>query len=268
MDGELSEVRLCDLSFDTWLTEYVEVDFTAGTLSYIMDTLVATVTIPGLAEQTVNYYNVEYGPYGWWTGHQHYMDYINITPESSSIIAATVEPADGGTVTGGGTFEFGQTCTLTATPNEGYNFMYWTENGVMVSSDAIYSFIVTGDRDLVANFSEGESVCNIVFDLYDSYGDGYTGNYLVVSYGGITEQFTVESGSFASYSREIATGSDISLSWIQGSYPEDCSFDIKFENGVLIYHGSNLNDGFQHELDINCAVANAPRLISAIAIPE
>ena len=268
LDGELSEVRLCDLSFDTWLTEYVEVDFTAGTLSYIMDTLVATVTIPGLAEQTVNYYNVEYGPYGWWTGHQHYMDYINITPESSSIIAATVEPADGGTVTGGGTFEFGQTCTLTATPNEGYNFMYWTENGVMVSSDAIYSFIVTGDRDLVANFSEGESVCNIVFDLYDSYGDGYTGNYLVVSYGGITEQFTVESGSFASYSREIATGSDISLSWIQGSYPEDCSFDIKFENGVLIYHGSNLNDGFQHELDINCAVANAPRLISAIAIPE
>ena len=268
LDGELSEVRLCDLSFDTWLTEYVEVDFTAGTLSYIMDTLVATVTIPGLAEQTVNYYNVEYGPYGWWTGHQHYIDYINITPESSSIIAATVEPADGGMVSGGGTFEFGQTCTLTATPNDGYNFLYWTENGVMVSSDAIYSFMVTGDRDLVASFSEGESVCNIVFDLYDSYGDGYTGNYLVVSYGGITEQFTVESGSFASYSREIATGSDISLSWIQGSYPKDCSFDIKFENGVLIYHGSNLNDGFQHELDINCAVANAPRLISAIAIPE
>ena len=32
--------------------------------------------------------------------------------------------------------------------------MNWTENGTAVSSDATYSFTVTADRDLVANFSE------------------------------------------------------------------------------------------------------------------
>ena len=68
------------------------------------------------------------------------------------IIRATANPAEGGTVTGSGTYEIGQTCTLIATPNEDYAFVSWTENSVEVSTDASYSFTVTGDRNLVANF--------------------------------------------------------------------------------------------------------------------
>jgi len=54
----------------------------------------------------------------------------------------------------GGSFNHGQTCVVTATPNTDYHFVNWTENGTAVSSDATYSFTVTGNRDLVANFSE------------------------------------------------------------------------------------------------------------------
>ena len=78
IDGIVSTIRLCDILFDTWLTEHVAVDFDAGTLSYYMDTLVATVTIPGLSSKATSYYNVEFRPYGWWTGHQHYMDWVDI----------------------------------------------------------------------------------------------------------------------------------------------------------------------------------------------
>ena len=67
-------------------------------------------------------------------------------------ITVTINPDEGGTVTGGGYYEGGITCFLTAIANENYIFYYWTENGEVVSSDAVYSFIVTGDRDLVANF--------------------------------------------------------------------------------------------------------------------
>jgi hypothetical protein len=67
-------------------------------------------------------------------------------------ITTISNPFDGGTVMGGGYYEGGATCALTAMANEGYCFYYWTENGVEVSSTATYSFIVTGDRDLVANF--------------------------------------------------------------------------------------------------------------------
>ena len=52
------------------------------------------------------------------------------------------------------TYYEGETCTVTATPNAGYGFVNWTENDVAVSTDASYTFTVTADRNLVANFAE------------------------------------------------------------------------------------------------------------------
>lgn len=70
----------------------------------------------------------------------------------NEVINAYASPANGGTVSGGGTYTIGSICTLTATPHQGYEFVNWTENGEEVSSDATYSFEVTGSRTLVANF--------------------------------------------------------------------------------------------------------------------
>ena len=67
-------------------------------------------------------------------------------------ITATANPAAGGTITGAGSYLENATCTLTATPNIGYNFVNWTENSQQVSTNAAYSFTVTGPRTLVANF--------------------------------------------------------------------------------------------------------------------
>ena len=68
-------------------------------------------------------------------------------------VSVTVNPSNGGTVSGNdGLFYIGQTCTLTATPNAGYYFYNWTMNGSVVSTEEIYSFTVTGNMSLVANF--------------------------------------------------------------------------------------------------------------------
>ena len=70
----------------------------------------------------------------------------------SYTITVSADPSDGGSVTGGGTYNYGQGCTVTATPNTGYNFINWTENGSVVSTNASYTFTVTGNRNLVAHF--------------------------------------------------------------------------------------------------------------------
>ena len=70
----------------------------------------------------------------------------------SFTITANANPTDAGIITGGGTYDYGQSCTLSATANEGFNFVNWTENGEVVSTDAEYTFNVTGDRVLTANF--------------------------------------------------------------------------------------------------------------------
>lgn len=67
-------------------------------------------------------------------------------------ITALAEPTEGGTVSGGGSYTEGSTATLTASPNEGYSFHNWTENGGTASSSTTFSFTVNSSRQLVANF--------------------------------------------------------------------------------------------------------------------
>ena len=79
-----------------------------------------------------------------------------VAPVVSYVVTVSANPAEAGTVTGGGKYEEGATATLTATANEGYEFVKWTENEVEVSTDAEYTFEVLADRALVANFKEAE----------------------------------------------------------------------------------------------------------------
>ena len=74
------------------------------------------------------------------------------TPNNNFTIAVSASPTNGGTVSGGGTYQMGQSCTVRAVPYNGYSFSKWTEYGVNVSSNANYTFTVNGYRVLVANF--------------------------------------------------------------------------------------------------------------------
>lgn len=67
-----------------------------------------------------------------------------------------------GTVSGGGSFFFGQTCVLQATPLGVYHFIKWTENGVDVSQSATYSFVVETNHDFVAHFHREVSIAATV----------------------------------------------------------------------------------------------------------
>lgn len=69
-------------------------------------------------------------------------------------ITATASPTNSGTVTGGGTYASGSTCTLHAVANSGYTFQKWTKNGTQVSTNANYSFTVTGNASYVAHFQQ------------------------------------------------------------------------------------------------------------------
>jgi hypothetical protein len=69
------------------------------------------------------------------------------------VISISSSPSNGGTVTGGGAFHYGENCTVVATANPGFNFINWTENGNPVSNQLSYTFTVTSDRSLVANFT-------------------------------------------------------------------------------------------------------------------
>jgi hypothetical protein len=72
---------------------------------------------------------------------------------NSYNIGLNSSPIAGGTTTGGGTYSYGQSATVTASPSAGYAFTNWTENGSVVSNNASYTFTVTKNRNLTAGFS-------------------------------------------------------------------------------------------------------------------
>jgi len=68
-------------------------------------------------------------------------------------VSVSANPAAGGYVTGGDTYNENASVTVTATANSGYTFVNWTEGGSSVSTDAAYTFLLgTTNRILVANF--------------------------------------------------------------------------------------------------------------------
>ena len=108
----------------------------------------------------------------------------------NSVINVSANSTTCGSVSGGGTYFDGTDCTLSATANEGYIFVGWSEDGETVSTEATYSFTVCGNRNLVAffyNYISGAcqyvdlglpsgllwATCNVGAETPEGYGNYY-----------------------------------------------------------------------------------------------
>lgn len=77
---------------------------------------------------------------------------IIVNQNFTCTVESTVSPANSGTITGAGEYCYGDSITLTATPASGYEFDYWSEDSIGLSTDTTYSCIIRGDRNIVAHF--------------------------------------------------------------------------------------------------------------------
>ena len=67
------------------------------------------------------------------------------------------------------------------------------------------------------------------YELTDSYGDGWTGNQIIVREQGSAEPtatLTLKSGSSASGTLDLIKGKNYELVWVKGNYSDECSFSI------------------------------------------
>lgn len=82
--------------------------------------------------------------------------FTETTPPQPTTYTVTVaaNPVAGGNVTGGGTYNAGATCTITATPNQNYSFAGWTaSDGSSPVNTATHTFTVTNDVTWTASFT-------------------------------------------------------------------------------------------------------------------
>ncbi|MDR0864389.1 MAG: M6 family metalloprotease domain-containing protein [Candidatus Symbiothrix sp.] len=78
-----------------------------------------------------------------------------------------------GTIAGEGEYEKNATATVTAVPADGYRFLQWRTGDEVVSTDATYSFTITGPVYLDADFIPVEAVINVVSESFEYNAPGW-----------------------------------------------------------------------------------------------
>ena len=76
-----------------------------------------------------------------------------ILAEEVFSVEMEASPMEGGSTSGGGLYASGTTCTVSAMANNRFVFVNWTENEDPVSNESVYSFPITSNRNLAANFT-------------------------------------------------------------------------------------------------------------------
>ena len=69
------------------------------------------------------------------------------------VVKLSSAPAVGGGTSGSGSYVANSLVTVSASPNTGYTFAGWKEGANVVSTSSSYQFVLTGNRTLVATFT-------------------------------------------------------------------------------------------------------------------
>ncbi|MBQ1696162.1 MAG: fibronectin type III domain-containing protein, partial [Bacteroidales bacterium] len=91
-------------------------------------------------------------------------------------------------------------------------------------------------------FCAAEDMCEIRYELEDSYGDGWNGNTLNVvdaSTDEVLASWTIEDGSSASGTLAVCDGRDIRFEYVGDNFTNETSYKVYDVNGDLIFEGSD-----------------------------
>ena len=151
-------------------------------------------------------------------------------------ISVSANPSNGGSVSGGGTFNQGASCTVHATANSGYTFVNWTENGTQVSTNANYAFTVTGNRNLIAHFQQQQQQYTISVSANPSNGGSVSG-------GGTFNQDGTQVSTNANYSFTVTGNRNLVANFAQSEHTIQATAGangiITPSGTVTVTHGAN-----------------------------
>jgi hypothetical protein len=177
---------------------------------------------------------------------------IELTTTSNNYVTINTQPITGVTL------EAGQEVT--------YDFSVTIASNCPETAVLPVTFTMSTDGGLIATGNENlKNACNVIFNLVDSYGDGWNSAALVVSFDDGTESqsLTFSSGNSAEYVLEIGNGTHVTLTWTSGSYDGECTFTVNYEGDLVIFQQTTRpSAGVLYEFDCNCAAASLTYMVT------
>ncbi len=109
--------------------------------------------------------------------------------------------------------------------------------------------------------------CDYVFVLHDSYGDGWNGNGILVTFSdGTTQTLTLSSGNYGTFTVTIPDNESMTCTWVNGSYAYETSFEILNGCGVELTSGSGQQYGEIFAAACVLPTCPAPMALSATEV--
>jgi len=93
-----------------------------------------------------------------------------------------------------------------------------------------------------------EDMCEIQYELSDSYGDGWNGNainVIDVETGLVMATWTIDNGSSATGSLDVCNGREIKFEYVTGDFSNETSYQVFYSNGTEMFSGSDAMDSPQ-----------------------
>jgi hypothetical protein len=141
-------------------------------------------------------------------------------------------PSIGGILKGGGKYAIGTKAQLQATPNTGYNFVSWTENGNVLNKNASFAITASRNISIIGNFRDASSDAYIV-SLRANIDNAGT----LTGYGAYSPNANVEINAIANdgfYFKHWATEDNIII-----STTADYTFKISSDTDLVAYFAAD-----------------------------
>ncbi|MGN0503644.1 MAG: InlB B-repeat-containing protein [Ruminococcus sp.] len=164
---------------------------------------------------------------------------------NSHTVTVTANPSEGGTVSGGGTYDYGSEVTLTATAKDGYVFTSWTglPTGATTSGNTA-SFTVTGNESVTANFTQVKTYTVDAASSNSDLGTVKASAAVVAKGGSVTLTATPQTkGVFVEWTVNGTkyTKAEVTISNVQADISAEATFREK--SGTVNFESADTSQG-------------------------
>lgn len=138
-----------------------------------------------------------------------------------------------------------------------FDFEVTIDESCTIEERILVEFAFAADNDVASEGSyELKNLCQIVFTLKDSYGDGWGKSAIEIKYSDDTptDTLTIAEGAELIKEIDVVVGTTVTVSFIKEKYNSyECSYIIEYKDGSLIHDsGKNIKEGVNCEFVVDC----------------
>ena len=191
----------------------------------------------------------------------------NLTVSNIGMTSATVtwnSNADSFTIEyGEAGFAVGTGTTITVTTNS-YDLTGLTSGTAytvyIIADCGIDGNSTAASVNFNTNLCEVSDQCQYIFNLFDSFGDGWNNGSITVKQNGITVATVgMTSGSTGTANVTLCDGQSTTLVWNTGSYDSEVSFEVVTPFGDVAYTATSVSSGTLTTFISNCTPPTCPK---------